>query len=250
MECDNSVASELHLQKTPAAVNLIPGILERGVEVMLFAGDEDLICNYVGIERTIERLKWSGGQGLMVRPGEPRCEFSPQPKRLFQNATTAKWYVNGTYAGSWRTGRNMTYVRVSTRRPSPAYCQLIRYPTGRWSVPHGQLIEEETMSSVADRRVATQVGYDVPVASSDMMLRFMGVDMAAVAGDSAMMPSRLGDKDRVQLGYVGDSAVPAGPSGPAKSHNWEGEYRNPASPVFRILISLGQPGSMRDRALF
>lgn len=24
-----------------------------------------------------------------------------------------EWYVNGTYAGTWQTGRNMTYVRVS-----------------------------------------------------------------------------------------------------------------------------------------
>lgn len=24
-----------------------------------------------------------------------------------------EWYVNGTYAGTWQTGRNLTYVRVS-----------------------------------------------------------------------------------------------------------------------------------------
>jgi carboxypeptidase D len=67
VECDNSVSNQLYLHNTPAAINLIPGILEAGVEVMLFAGDEDLICNYVGIERTINRMKWSGRQGLGVR---------------------------------------------------------------------------------------------------------------------------------------------------------------------------------------
>ncbi len=60
------MSNELYLHDTPASINLIPGILESGVEVMLFAGDEDLICNYVGIERTIARMKWSGEQGLSV----------------------------------------------------------------------------------------------------------------------------------------------------------------------------------------
>jgi carboxypeptidase D len=36
---------------------------------MMFAGDEDLICNYKGIERLIGRLQWSGGQGLAVSYG-------------------------------------------------------------------------------------------------------------------------------------------------------------------------------------
>lgn len=112
VECDNNVSNELYLHHTPASVNLIPGILERGVEVMLFAGDEDLICNYVGIERTIERLKWSGGQGLMASWLHLPSKFPPNNIPI-QNATTEEWYVNGTYAGSWRTGRNMTYVRVS-----------------------------------------------------------------------------------------------------------------------------------------
>jgi carboxypeptidase D len=60
------VSGQLYLHDTPASINLLPGILESGVEVMLFAGDEDLICNYVGIERTIARMKWSGDQGLTV----------------------------------------------------------------------------------------------------------------------------------------------------------------------------------------
>lgn len=33
---------------------------------MLFAGDEDLICNYKGIERLIGDLTWNGEQGMTV----------------------------------------------------------------------------------------------------------------------------------------------------------------------------------------
>ena len=49
-----------------ASVDLIPGILEAGVPVMLFAGAEDLICNYKGIEKVVENLSWDGLQGMGV----------------------------------------------------------------------------------------------------------------------------------------------------------------------------------------
>lgn len=66
MECDNIVSSQLYLRNSPAAIHLLPGILERGVRVMMFAGDEDLICNYKGIERMIDSMEWGGGRGLAV----------------------------------------------------------------------------------------------------------------------------------------------------------------------------------------
>ena len=46
-------------------MNLLPGLLER-IEVLLFAGDQDYICNYVGQEDTIEALEWGGKRGLGV----------------------------------------------------------------------------------------------------------------------------------------------------------------------------------------
>jgi carboxypeptidase C (cathepsin A) len=36
---------------------------------MMFAGAEDLICNYVGIERMIEALHWHGETGFGVSFG-------------------------------------------------------------------------------------------------------------------------------------------------------------------------------------
>lgn len=66
VECDGRVSSELHLRASPAAVAFIPGILDAGVQVLLFAGAEDLICNYKGIERIVENLSWGGIQGMAV----------------------------------------------------------------------------------------------------------------------------------------------------------------------------------------
>ncbi len=54
------------MRSSPAAVAYIPSILEAGVPVLLFAGAEDLICNYKGIERIVQNLAWGGIQGMGV----------------------------------------------------------------------------------------------------------------------------------------------------------------------------------------
>lgn len=66
VECDSIVSNQLFNHKSQASALLLPKILDAGVRVMMFAGDEDLICNYVGIERTLERVEWGGGKGLSV----------------------------------------------------------------------------------------------------------------------------------------------------------------------------------------
>ena len=40
-------------------------MLEK-IPVMLFVGDQDLICNYVGIESMIQAMTWNGETGLGV----------------------------------------------------------------------------------------------------------------------------------------------------------------------------------------
>lgn len=37
---------------------------------MIFAGDQDLICNYIGLENMIKGLTWNGETGLGVRPNQ------------------------------------------------------------------------------------------------------------------------------------------------------------------------------------
>jgi len=64
VECDGKVSAELHMKNSPAAVALLPHILDSGVKIMMFAGEEDLICNYKGIERSIANLNWGGATGF------------------------------------------------------------------------------------------------------------------------------------------------------------------------------------------
>ena len=43
IECSSRVSAGLSDKSSPASVSLLPGILDKGVQVLLFAGDMDLI---------------------------------------------------------------------------------------------------------------------------------------------------------------------------------------------------------------
>jgi carboxypeptidase D len=148
IECNHRVSAALRDHNGKASVTFLPSILEAGVQVMLFAGDQDLICNHIGVERIPQNLQW-GGKG-------------------WDNPEKREWFVNNTLAGYWRTNRNLTYVSIA--------------------------------------QASHMVGFDKPVESHDMMLRFMGVDLIAAAGPSARIPSRLvGEEDRLLV--VGGGAT-------------------------------------------
>ena len=65
VECLGRVSNELHDNLSPSSVTLLPAVLER-IPVLLFAGDQDFICNYMGIESMIKSLTWNGETGLGV----------------------------------------------------------------------------------------------------------------------------------------------------------------------------------------
>ncbi len=68
VECQQRIHRELDLGSSESSVTVLPRILEK-IPVLLFAGDQDLICNYVGQENIIQSLTWNGGTGLGVRIG-------------------------------------------------------------------------------------------------------------------------------------------------------------------------------------
>ena len=112
MECDSAVHIAMTNQQSESGLVFMPKILEK-IPVMLFAGDQDLICNYVGIEALISALRWNGGTGL----GEVQ---------------TQSWTVDSVPAGTWVTSRNLTYVKV-------------------WNVPamiFGSVVETEVCSDL------------------------------------------------------------------------------------------------------
>lgn len=64
-ECTGRVGQQLHNSNSNASIALFPSLLQR-IEILLFAGDQDLICNHLGIEMLIDALEWNGDIGLGV----------------------------------------------------------------------------------------------------------------------------------------------------------------------------------------
>jgi carboxypeptidase D len=66
--------------------------------ILLFSGDQDLICNHLGTEEMIHQMKWLNGTGFEDPPGSG--EWAPRQP----------WTFDGEPAGFYQMARNLTYV--------------------------------------------------------------------------------------------------------------------------------------------
>ncbi len=62
------------------------------MRIMLFSGDQDLICNHLGTEMLIDAMSWGGSKG-----------FTSQHSKT-------SWIVDDYIAGYNQTERNLTYL--------------------------------------------------------------------------------------------------------------------------------------------
>jgi len=66
VECRGDVHHAFQEAKIKSSATVLPRVLEK-VPALLFAGDQDIICNYIGLEAMIKDMTWNGGTGLGVR---------------------------------------------------------------------------------------------------------------------------------------------------------------------------------------
>lgn len=97
-ECNFGVTGAFKAKNSTPSVGLIPGIIDQGIQVLLFNGDQDLICNHEGNTRLIKALSWGGEQS-------PSSGF-------LQGEDEQDWVVDGVATGTIQSGRNLTYVKV------------------------------------------------------------------------------------------------------------------------------------------
>jgi len=72
---------------------MVPALLEE-IEVMIYAGDADFICNWLGNQAWTEALEWKG-----------KKDFNAAEKKSFD--------VNGEDMGTFKTSGNFTFLRLS-----------------------------------------------------------------------------------------------------------------------------------------
>jgi carboxypeptidase D len=95
-ECSGAVSANFRARNSKPSIQLLPGLLEAGIPIVLFSGAKDLICNHFGTEQFISKMAWSGGTGFEIAPGVWA------PKR--------DWTFEGQPAGIYQEARNLTYV--------------------------------------------------------------------------------------------------------------------------------------------
>lgn len=99
--------------------NMIPDQLAAGIRVMMYAGDQDYICNWLGNQAWTQELEWPGHDAF--------------------NAASAKpWMVNGTEAGTLQTADGFSFLRVYDAghmvprdQPAVALAMLNAFITGK-----------------------------------------------------------------------------------------------------------------------
>lgn len=73
--------------------SLLPPMLKAGIRVMIYAGDQDLICNWVGNQRWMDALQWDGSED-------------------WAQAAPHTWRVGGEAAGTVRAVGPLSFVKV------------------------------------------------------------------------------------------------------------------------------------------
>ncbi|KAL1612571.1 Cell death protease [Paraconiothyrium brasiliense] len=94
-ECNGAVSSHFRAKNSKPSISFLPELLSQ-INVVLFSGDQDLICNHIGTESLIDKMTWNGGKGFEISQGVVA------PKR--------DWVFEGEPAGTYREARNLTYV--------------------------------------------------------------------------------------------------------------------------------------------
>eukprot|EP01120_Amphizonella_sp_Union-15-10_P013034 TRINITY_DN597_c0_g1_i1.p1 TRINITY_DN597_c0_g1~~TRINITY_DN597_c0_g1_i1.p1 ORF type:complete len:429 (-),score=52.06 TRINITY_DN597_c0_g1_i1:23-1309(-) len=91
--CNNDVNSRFGVDSIRSFRWELPAVLKSGIRVVVYSGDLDLICNYVGGYAWVSSMDWPGQQD-------------------FNKAPHLTWKVNGNPAGLSTSAMNLTFVQV------------------------------------------------------------------------------------------------------------------------------------------
>lgn len=94
-ECSGKVGHYFNAHHSLPSIHLFPNLLKE-LNVMLFHGNRDIICNYMGAESMIKKLTWNGETG-----------FGEESEKQ-----TIDWIHHGKNSGYIKTARNLTFVNV------------------------------------------------------------------------------------------------------------------------------------------
>ncbi|XP_031102353.1 serine carboxypeptidase-like [Ipomoea triloba] len=110
----------------------IPALLEDGIRLLVYAGEYDLICNWLGNSRWVHAMKWSGQKEFVASSEEP-------------------FEVDGSEAGSLKSHGPLSFLKVQDAghmvpmdQPKAALNMLEKWTAGSLS---GRMAEPQNLIS-------------------------------------------------------------------------------------------------------
>ncbi|KAH8834509.1 Alpha/Beta hydrolase protein [Flagelloscypha sp. PMI_526] len=142
VECKGGVHTNFRDTLFDSSIKILPSVAER-IPVLIFAGDQDYICNYIGLESMIANMEWAGEKGL-------------------GKVETKNWIVDDQPAGTWVEARNLTYAKMFNAShmapfdyPHVAHDMILRFMGVDWN-----------LAANGTTRISSSVGHDIkPVVS-------------------------------------------------------------------------------------
>ncbi|RDX51142.1 serine carboxypeptidase [Lentinus brumalis] len=89
------------------AEHYLAALLERGIRALIYVGDTDWICNWVGNERMTRELEWTG-------------------QEAYQSLPLREWFVDGEVAGKTRSFGPLTFATIRDAGHMAPYDQPVR----------------------------------------------------------------------------------------------------------------------------
>ncbi|KAK7412973.1 hypothetical protein VNO78_04770 [Psophocarpus tetragonolobus] len=93
VSCSNTVYTAMEQDWMQNLDVGIPALLEDGIKLLVYAGEEDFICNWLGNSRWVQAIEWSG-------------------QKAFGTSPTVKFVVDGAEAGSLNSYGPLSFLKV------------------------------------------------------------------------------------------------------------------------------------------
>mmetsp|Transcript_23121 Transcript_23121/g.28416 ORF Transcript_23121/g.28416 Transcript_23121/m.28416 type:complete len:209 (-) Transcript_23121:310-936(-) len=91
--CDAGVHTDLMSDWMKEYENRLPDLLYAGIPLLIYAGDVDYVCNWLGNQAWVRKLQWHGHD-------------------QFNAAAPKEWVVNGKPAGKAQSYGGLTFLQV------------------------------------------------------------------------------------------------------------------------------------------
>ncbi|XP_010034179.2 serine carboxypeptidase-like [Eucalyptus grandis] len=93
VSCSSTVSNAMSQDRMKNLAEGIPALLEDGLKVLIYAGEYDLICNWLGNSRWVNAMRWSG-------------------QKQFGTSPTVPFVVAGAEAGLMKSHGPLTFLKV------------------------------------------------------------------------------------------------------------------------------------------